>query len=88
MNTMPTTTSTSWMPRVASLIVPILITLFVAIFFFKTLTLYQIVGSGILLSITLLSLTVGEMKDLPKKDIAILWVSAILYNSYLLSSVF
>lgn len=87
MNTIHTA-STSWRPRVASLIVPVLITLFVAVFFFKDLTTYQLVGSGIILSIILLSLAVGEMKDLPKKDIAILWVSAILYNSYLLSGVF
>lgn len=88
MNTMHTSSTTSWKPRVASLIIPILITLLVAILFFKMLTAYQLVGSGILLSVILLSLGIGELKDLPNKDIAILWVSAILYNAYLLSSVF
>lgn len=88
MKTLETSNSTSWKPKVASLIIPILIICLVVFLFFGALTTYQLVGSGILMSVIILSLVVGDLKDLPDKDIAILWVATILYNLYLLSAVF
>lgn len=88
MKTQETIHSTSWQPKVASLVIPVLIIFAVVFFAFSALSVHQIVGSGILLSVIILSLVVGDVKELPDKDIAILWVATVLYNLYLLSSVF
>lgn len=88
MKTQDTMHSLSWQPKVASLIIPVLIIFGVVVFAFGALSVYQIIGSGILLSIIILSLLVGDVKELPDKDIAILWVATVLYNLYLISSVF
>ena len=87
MNSIQTTNDNVWKLKVASLIIPALITCLVPILFFSELALMQFVGSVIILSIIILSLVVGEIKDLPDKDIAIIWVAAILYNLYLLTLV-
>ncbi len=85
MNTTQTPTQDARHLKIASLIVPVIITCLVPILFFSSLSLFQLIGSGIILAIIALSLFIGELKDLPDKDIATLWVAAILYNLYLIT---
>lgn len=85
MNSYQTSRNDAQQLKIASLVVPVIITCLVPILFFSALSLHQLVGSGIILAVVLLSLIVGNMKD---KDIAIIWVAAILYNLYLLAAVF
>lgn len=88
MDSVQTTTEGAWKLKVASLIIPTLITCLVPILFFSALGILQFVGSGIILSIIILSLTMGDIKHLPDKDVAIIWVAALLYNFYLLVTTF
>lgn len=86
MNSLPTTQDSKQI-KIISLIVPVIITCLVPILFFSALSVLQLIGSGTLLSITILSLLSGGFKDLPDKDISIIWVASILYNLYLLTMV-
>lgn len=83
MDSTQTTTPDAKYLKIASLIIPILITCIVPICLFSKLSLFQLIGSGIILLIIALSLSIGKLKNLPDKDISTLWAAVILYNLYL-----
>lgn len=85
MKTTGTAPSASWYLKIAPIIMPILITCIVPILLLDHLSIKQLVGSGVILIVCLLSIVAGETDRIPEKDVAIIWVATVLYNLYLLT---
>lgn len=71
-----------------SLVVPILVALLVPILFFNQLNLFHIIGSAVLLLISILTILSMKFDEIPKRDIQAIWVLSLLYNFYLISYLF
>lgn len=74
--------------RGLSIVVPILISILVPILLFSQLNLFHIVGSILLLLVSLLTIVTMKFEEIPKRDIQAIWTLSLLYNVYLLSYVF